>query len=228
MICTCRHRTLAFVIICLCVSFNSRAQLTDIFSEDDHRTFYGGLTAGGNFSTVDGDSYGGYKKAGWVVGGTVYAKLFSDFFANIELLYTQKGSKGIAQKTSIYTGEFFEQFWLDLNYVEIPLIIHCKIPARFNMHGGIGVSYARLLNSNEEIYTDQPIVIDQSEAKFNEEDINFVINYGLQVANRWFVNLRYQRSVSTIRDAENIPVWQASIRQYNDLFSIRLLFLIGN
>lgn len=225
-----KHIRLLIITIALCfgVVADSQAQLKDIFSEDDTRTFYGGLTAGGNFSTVDGDSYGGYKKAGWVVGGTVYAHLFSGFFANIELLYTQKGSRGVAAKTSIYSGEFFERYWLDLNYVEIPVIIHCKLKSRFNMHIGVGASYARLLKSNEEIYTDQPVVIDQEQASFKAEDFNIVVNYGLQIANKWYLNARYQRSLNTIRDPLNVPVWQGYNNQYNDLFSLRLLYLIGN
>ena len=219
---------LIFITICSLISFDTKAQLVDIFSEEDNRTFYGGLTAGGNFSTVDGDSYGGYKKAGWVIGGTVYAHLFSDIFVNIELLYTQKGSRGVQPKTSIYSGDFFERYWLDLNYVEIPVIIHCKVPAKWNMHLGAGGSYARLLKSKEEIYTDQPVIIDQDKASFNTEDFNFVINWGLQIADRWFLNARYQRSIRTIRDPNNVPVWQGLSNQYNDLFSLRLLYLIGN
>ncbi len=222
------HKFTFAIIIVAGASYTANAQLVDIFSENDDRTFYGGLTAGGNFSTVDGDSYGGYKKAGWVVGGTVYAHLFSDFFVNIELLYTQKGSRGVVAKTSFYSGDFFERYWLDLNYVEIPVIFHCKIPAKWNMHLGAGASYARLLKSKEEIYTDQPVIINPDETRFNDEDINFVINYGVQIANRWFLNARYQRSVKTIRAFQNIPVWQGESKQFNDLFSLRLLYLIGN
>jgi hypothetical protein len=56
--------------------------------------------------------------------------------------------------------------------------------------------------------------------------VNFVFHGGLQIGKGWFLTGRYQRSLNSIRNAQNIPVWQNSIKQLNDLFSLRLLYLI--
>lgn len=226
-------KSLAGVIgLCLALMpITSRAQETDrytksgFFAPDKERFFHGGFTAGGNFSTVAGDSYGGYKKAGLVGGAAVYVRLLPKLMTSIEMLYTMKGSRGVAHKTSMYSGEFFERYWLDLNYVEVPLILHYNFTPRW--HLGIGAAYGQLVGvPREEIYTDQPVTIDPETTQFNKSDINFVGSAGLQIGNGWFFMMRYQRSLQSIRRPENIPVWQNSIAQYNDLFSVRLLYLI--
>jgi len=216
-----RHLLMVSIILCAPVYAQEKSHF---FSPDKEQLFFGGFTAGGNFSTVDGDSYGGYKKAGWVFGGTVYVRFLPKAMASLELLYTQKGSRGIAQKDSYYSGTFFERYWLDLNYVEIPFMLHYNFTPRW--HIGIGGAYARLVKSDEEIYTDQPVNIDPDLTTFNDADINFVIGGGWQIGDGWFLMGRYQRSTQTIRSAQNIPIWQNSFSQFNDLFSLRLLYLI--
>lgn len=214
------------VAVLMCCTTNVGAQeKSHFFSPDKEQAFYGGLTAGGNFSTVAGDSYGGYKKAGLVFGGTVYVRAAAKLMVSIELLYTQKGSRGIAQKTSVYSGDFFERYWLDLNYVEIPLMLHYNFTPRW--HIGIGGAYARLIKSEEEVLTDQfNSKLDPAENPFNEADVNFVFGGGLQIGRGWFLMARYQRSTKSIRKAQYIPVWQNSFSQFNDLFSLRLMYLI--
>lgn len=203
----------------------SRYEKSHFFSPDrSEQVFFGGFTAGGNFSTVDGDSYGGYKKAGFVAGGTVYIRLLPKLLTNIELLYSMKGSRGVVMKYSEYTGDFFERYWLDLNYVEVPLMVHYEFTPRW--HIGVGAAYAQLINSKEEIYTDQPVTIDPTATSFYTRDVNFVLSGGLQIGRGWFLMGRYQRSLSSIRTAQNIPYWQNSFRQFNDLFSLRLMYLI--
>lgn len=203
---------------------DSRFEKSNFFSPDKEQVFYGGFTAGGNFSKVNGDNYDGYKKAGFVAGGTVYVRLLPKLLTNIELLYTMKGSRGVALKNSYYTGDFFERYWLDLNYVEIPLMLHYTFTPRW--HIGVGAAYAQLINSKEEIYTDQPVTIDPATTEFNSSDINFIIGGGWQIGDGWFLMGRYQHSLSSIRKAQNIPVWQNSFSQFNDLFSLRLMYLI--
>lgn len=199
---------------------------SNYFSPDKEQFFFGGMTAGVNFSTVDGDTYGGYRKVGFVGGGTVYVRLFPKLLANIELLYSQKGSRGVAQKTSVYSGDFFERFWLDLNYIEVPFLIHYTFTPR--LHVGVGGSYAQLVGSSEEVYTDQPVTVDPDESEFNNEDFNLIVGAGWQIGKGWFLMGRYQRSMSSIRKPENIPYWQQSFAQFNDLFSLRLMYLIGS
>lgn len=203
---------------------NSRYIKSGFFSSESEQFFYGGFTAGGNFTTVAGDSYGGYRKAGLVAGATVYIKVLPKMLANVELLYTMKGARGVVMRNSMYSGDFFERYWLDLNYVEVPVMVHYNITSRW--HIGIGGAYAQLVKTREEVYMDQPVTINPETTAFKTTDINFVGGAGLQIGNGWFLMLRYQRSLQSIRVPQNIPVWQNSVAQYNDLFSLRLTYLI--
>ncbi|MCB9064704.1 MAG: outer membrane beta-barrel protein [Chitinophagales bacterium] len=211
-------------VLCIMSVNVANAQNSDFFSPEKEQVFFGGLTVGANFSTVDGDSYGGYKKVGFVGGGVVYARVLPKLLTSVELLYTQKGSRGVVQKTSLYTGDFFERYWLDVNYVEVPVLIHYVFTPR--LHVGVGASYSQLLNYREEVYTDQPLIIDADVTGFKKDDINFVIQGGWQIGTGWFLMARYQRSTNSIREPANIPLWQNSIAQFNDLFSLRLTYLI--
>lgn len=222
-------RVLFLLLTCIYSVVITAQEKSDFFTPSNigkDQVFYGGLTAGANFSTVAGDSYGGYKKVGFVGGGTVYVRLLPKLLANVELLYTQKGSRGVAQKTSAYSGAFFERFWLDLNYIEVPLLIHYTFTPR--LHVGVGGSYGRLIGSSEEVYTDQPVTINPDETTFNTEDFNYVLGAGWQIGKGWFLMARYQRSARSIRVPQNIPLFQNSFSQYNDLFSLRLMYLIGD
>lgn len=215
-------QVLTFVLVFCFVATGQ--EKSHYFSPDKEQVFYGGFTAGGNFSTVDGDSYGGYRKAGLVGGGTVYVRLLPKLLTNIELLYTMKGSRGVELKNSYYTGDFFERYWLDLNYVEIPLMLHYTFTPR--LHVGAGAAYAQLIKSKEDIYTDQPVTINPLTTEFNSTDVNYIIGAGWQIGDGWFLIARYQQSTSSIRSPQNIPVWQNSYRQINKLFSLRLMYLI--
>lgn len=219
-----RGFVLGLLMICVAAYGSSAQEKSNFFSPDKEQIFYGGFTAGANFSTVAGDSYGGYKKIGFVGGATVYVRMLPKLLANLELLYTQKGSRGVAQKTSAYAGAFFERYWLDLNYIETPLILSYVFHPRW--HIGVGGSYAQLVGSNEEVYTDQPLTIDPAQSEFNSSDINLILSGGWQIGDGWFLMLRYQRSLNTVREPQNIPYWQNSFSQFNDLFSLRLTYLI--
>lgn len=204
---------------------NVSAQSSGFFDIDNNeRRFAGGLIAGANFSTVVGDGYGGYHKVGFVGGGVVYTEPVKNTLISIELLYSQRGSRGAKQIISNYTGAFFERFWLDLNYVEVPLLVHYCFSSKW--HIGIGASYAQLLNSREEIYTDQPVTIDPDLNSFNKEDFNFIVSGGIQFGKGLFLMARYQRSLSTIRQLDHVPVWQGPNYQFNDMFSLRLMYLL--
>lgn len=203
--------------------YTAMGQAGTLLNED--RSFFGGLVVGANLCTVQGDGYSGYSKIGLNAGGVVYARIANKLFADLELLYAQKGSRGVNQVESVYVGASFEKYYLDLNYVEIPLVLNYVMNEKW--HGGIGASYAMLLGSKEDaVSAVQPIYIKNDEHPFKKNDVNLVFNLGYELGNGVFVNARYQRSVSTIRDPYYVPVGFGSGNQYNDLFSFRIMYLI--
>ncbi len=214
---------LAFIVVFLAFVNGTWAQSGTLLSEE--QSFFGGVVLGANLCTVQGDGYSGYSKVGLNAGGMVYVRVSHKLFADLELLYAQKGSRGVNQVESIYVGTSFEKYYLDLNYVEIPLVFNYVFNEKW--HGGIGGSYALLLGSKEEaVSAVQPVYIKNDEHPFKSNDINFILNLGYELGGGVFVNARYQRSVATIRDPFYVPVGFGGGNQYNELFSFRIMYLI--
>ena len=187
------------------------------------RTFYGGITAGTNFSALQGDVYAGYHKVGLNIGGTVYTRFLEIFTAGVEILYSQKGCRGVREINSNYVGQMFEKYYVNLNYVEMPLIVSIATP--FLRFDG-GVSYSRLINSKEWIVSDQPYNIDNSLYRFRRDDWAYIGGATLQFKKQWAVGLRYQQSFRPIREPYYIPLGLGGGNQYNSYFTLRLTYLI--
>lgn len=212
-----------YLIVFLAIANSAIAQSGTLLS--DEHSFLGGVVVGANLCTVQGDGYSGFSKVGLNAGGLVYAKISYKLFADLELLYAQKGSRGVNQVESVYVGTSFEKYFLDLNYVEIPLIFNYVFNEKW--HGGVGGSYAMLLGSKEDaVSAVQPVYIRNEDHPFKTNDINFILNLGYELGGGVFVNARYQRSVSTIRDPFYVPVGFGGGNQYNELFSFRIMYLI--
>ncbi|HQE11946.1 MAG TPA: porin family protein [Flavipsychrobacter sp.] len=221
-----KNRILVALFAC-CVAFlsfpkNSFAQNPgDYYIEDPH-TFYGGLLLGANFTQVDGDSYAGYHKVGLNVGGIMYARLAEHVAASLELLFSQKGSRGHKVQESGNVGEFIQKYRIDLNYAEIPIQINYFDKRR--SHFGAGFSYSQLISSKEIIQTNLRSVGTDS-LKFRKADLNFVLGGNLHLVKGLFLNLRFQYSLFPIRTKENINMDFGRAEQYNNLFTLRLMYL---
>ena len=103
-----------FTVILLVTGLGVKAQQKNYFQSVEGQTFFGGLAAGVNFTEVYGDGYHGFHKAGFVGGGIVYAHFAKDFLASVEMTYTQKGSRGVREAYSLYSGPYFQRYFLDL------------------------------------------------------------------------------------------------------------------
>jgi hypothetical protein len=79
----------------------------------ENRTFYGGITAGTNFSALQGDVYEGYHKVGFNIGGVVYTRFLQILTAGMEMLYSQKGCRGVREINSNYVGQMFEKYYVN-------------------------------------------------------------------------------------------------------------------
>lgn len=212
-----------FIIIFVSCFGAANAQSSGFFV-DEPKVFAGGISVGGNACTVDGDGFGGYHKAGLNAGAVVYTRFSNRFYASLELLYTQKGSRGANVTESPYVGTFIERYWLDLNYVEAPLIIHYGLSRKW--HIGLGASYARLIKSREDALSDQPVYIDPALHPFRKTDIQYILSGTIQFGSNFFLNGRYQYSMTTIRDWDKIPVNYGGGAQFNNLFALKIIYLM--
>lgn len=186
---------------------------------EDPRTFYGGLVAGANFTQVDGDSYAGYHKVGLNLGGIMYANLADHLAASLELLFSQKGSRGHREQES-GVGTIINKYRIDLNYAEIPIQINYF--DRRKSHFGGGFSYSQLISSKEQIETNAGVVPTDS-FTFRKMDINFILGGNLHLWQGLFLNLRFQYSLIPIR--KDPPPGYSRSEQFNNMWTLRLMYL---
>ena len=83
------------------------------------QSFFGGVALGGVTSQIDGDHNNGFHKVGITAGAFVGMEINDIFDAQFEIKYIQKGSKSSADDP--------EQFTIQLDYIELPLIASANL-----------------------------------------------------------------------------------------------------
>lgn len=215
-------------ILVLAVAGRIAAQPASIFDREIPRTFYGGLAAGTNFSQVDGDERSGYHKVGLNAGPLVYVRFAKVFGASMELTYSRKGSHDKHFGANIYGVPYLDEYRLRLNYVEVPVALYFFGPKRLNY--SLGCSYARLISSKEEAWTNFPVNMHPELYPFRQDEISYLGGIGYEWYTGWFIQLRYSYSITSVRDAVRIPVGYGggvAPGQFNNLWSLRLIYLVN-
>lgn len=95
--------------------------------------FSGGVVLGFNASQIDGDTWGGYYKAGIVGGAFVFTELQNNWGAQLEIRYAAKGSSP-SPKYQITRK-------IRLQYIEMPVLATYQINNNFQAQGGISIGY---------------------------------------------------------------------------------------
>jgi opacity protein-like surface antigen len=216
---------LRYFFVCLSVSIGPHLIAQD-FDPLKHKLFEGGLTLGANITQVDGDTYSGFHKVGIQAGGLVYVHLNEKWGVSMEMLYAQKGSRGGNVKESVALGTYVDKYYLNLNYIEIPLMLHYNRFVYFDFEAG--VSYARLLRSKEWAEADVPLVVKPEYNSFNSSDFNYIGGVTVRLSKHWYGSIRYQYSVSPIRKWDRVPLRysQYNVDEYNNIVVIRALFML--
>ncbi len=215
---------LGAVLALLALPAVSRAQNPSSYYEEVPRTFYGGLLVGTNLSQVDGDAYAGYHKVGLNVGGIVYTRLGEHLAASLEILFSQKGSRGHQDQQVGNTAAFITGYRIDLNYAEVPIMLNYF--DRRRSHFGAGFSYSQLISGEEKIQVTQgtqTTELDASAYPFKKSDVNFLLSGNLHLVKGLFLNARFQYSLLPIRKDHYPGIGRAE--QYNNLWAVRLMYL---
>lgn len=206
---------------------------------------YGALSSGINLTQVDGDEEYGYKKVGFT-GGPSVIKPFGknrNWSVTMELLFSMKGSRQrseyIANDSVIDSVNYNDGYKLDLNYVEIPLMVHFtdkKIIA-----AGVGFSYGQRVGYEEwvdhnkfedpENDPDGWHRIDSSNL-YRNFDFNVLADVRIRIWKRLWLNGRFSYSILPIATrffrVPNTPtdeIW--SRKQYNNIISLRLTYIFN-
>jgi hypothetical protein len=141
--------------------------------------------------------------------------------ASMEVLYSQKGSKS-KEPQLLAAGYYINTYGVTLNYGEIPVMIN-YFDDHKNHFGG-GFSYSRLGSSKEYITTTPPPATPfrEHDYPFKKSDINLLLGGSLHVYKGFFLNLRFQYSLLSIRN--NVPNITRGA-QFNNLWTIRVMYL---
>lgn len=207
--------------------------------------FIGSVIAGANVSQVDGDDVSGYKKPGAVGGASVMIALDKkmQWFATVELLYTQKGSRSSTTRafdtTNFAPAMFLDvnrdvafhqsskyKCRLDLDYVEVPVLFHfedwhtgCAI--------GLGFAWGRLVRA-QEWYNGFKRTTSINSGTYRTSDWSFVADLKFMIYKGLKLELRFQYSLRPIRtfviEYSNVAQPTEYKKQYNNLFSLRLVY----
>jgi len=151
--------------------------------------FNGGITGGIIASQVDGDTYRGYNKLGFNIGGFVNYQISYKTTIQIELNFTQKGSK----HNPDYENNDYSQYIMTLNYMEMPLLLSYKISENFSLELGPSMGY--LISHYEE--RDYSEIESNPFKKFNA---NWITGFHFLMNKNWSANFRFEYSLFGIRN----------------------------
>jgi hypothetical protein len=161
--------------------------------------FKAGAKAGLSTSQVEGDTYGGFDKAGFVGGIFVTGKLSEKWTGQFEMIFIQKGSK---HNSDPENGDL-TYYELDLNYLEVPILFqyHQK---KFTFE--LGPSFGYLISNKEfneygEVYKPLP---------FNTMEIGAGVGISYTLLKNLSINWRYSNSLLPIRE------FQSGVSRWNN------------
>jgi len=182
---------------------------------------------GMNISQVDGDEVVGYNRVGGHLGVAAILPL-NNWDITLETVFNQKGAWEKQQYRDtindyVYTG----QYDLRLNYVEVPLMAHYT--DRGWITAGAGVSWGRLVSFNETEHGGSVPPYSDT-VSFNKNDFNILVDLQFRIYQRLKFNIRYAYSLAPIREREYKEFYTGdewSRRQYNNLFTFRLVYIFN-
>jgi hypothetical protein len=182
---------------------------------------------GMNISQVDGDEVVGYNRVGGHLGVAAILPL-NNWDITLETVFNQKGAWEKQQYRDtindyVYTG----QYDLRLNYVEVPLMAHYT--DRGWITAGAGVSWGRLVSFNETEHGGSVPPYSDT-VSFNKNDFDILVDLQFRIYQRLKFNIRYAYSLAPIREREYKEFYTGdewSRRQYNNLFTFRLVYIFN-
>ena len=224
-----KFRKFALFIAIVLSTLSAQKTYAQSYYVDDNRTFYGGLVFGGTFAQIDGDSYAGYHKMGLTGGGIVYTEFAKHFAVSVELLYSQRGSKSNKRQLTTTANAEITNYQVNLDYAEIPVVFNYFDKRK--SHFGVGFSYSQLINQSEDVKTNPAAVADTANIgafPFKNNDINGLVSINLHLVKGWFLNIRYQYSLLSIRDNYHVEFARSTAnRQSNNLWAVRVMYLFN-
>lgn len=221
-----RHKGSKIVAILLFILSVAALQSNAQEYRPEYHNMTAGLVGGIDFAQVDGDGYKGYDKMGFTAGGVIFMPfgqlenfpLDATIALSMEVLFTQKGSKGDEPAPGVQSQN------INLQYAEVPFQLHLyRGPRKTGV--GMGLSVGYLAISEETVVTDQGVSLKNGNP-FNKFDLNFVLSGNIHLWNGFFLSPKFQYSMISVRD--NNGQYGGRDQQFNNVVALRLMYLFKN
>jgi hypothetical protein len=192
------------------------ALLLFTFSTFAQKRFVAGVKAGLSTSQVEGDTYGGFDKAGLDAGIYVNGKLKEKWTAQMEIIFIQKGSK----HNSNAENNDYTYYYLGLNYIEVPVLFqyHQK---KFLIEAGPAFGYlinSKEYNENGEVFMALP---------FNSYEISAGLGISYAITKNLSIDWRYSNSLMAIRGFQSGGHRWNNPGQRNNVMAFTLNYQFG-
>ena len=153
----------------------------------------GGIIAGFSASQIDGDSYGGYKKLGPVLGGFARYEFNEKFSLQPEIVYNQRGAREVKDATFYHVRN---------NYIDVPVMLNYRAWSNGNQSIQVqaGPQFGALLGATGAV-GDKDNKVDIS-GSFNRFNLDGVGGADFYVASNLSINGRFGYSI--IRTNKNL------------------------
>ncbi len=196
--------TISFIFFLVIVSSSLKAQ-----------RFTGGVMIGGDVSQVDGDTYSGYTKFGYLGGAYVGLQVSPHSSFQLELEYIQKGSRNDTNATGITS------YLLRLHYIEIPILYQYTFKKRFYFEAG---PVADVLIGSLEL---RDGIEETNAVPLRPLTFAGIFGFGAYITKHLRLNLRANYSLNSLRSKNDIGYYRRMFLekgQYNNVLSLSVLW----
>jgi len=180
-------------------------------------SFNAGLLAGINASQVSGDNYGGFDKAGLLVGLFSNLDVSEKVNLQFELNYSQKGSRR-NPRTDEGDTDFF---LLRMHYIEIPLMVRTDYK-RFKFEAG--GYYSQLISYQLEDENGEFDIAPELN-QFNNNDIGLLAGVYFNFTESLLMNWRYSNSLVDFREFDSGGQFIFNTGMFHHYMSISLRYV---
>lgn len=157
------------------------------------RTFQGFAEVGMTSSQISGDGFYGFGQFGGYIGLGLRSPLSEQWSISGRLALNQKGARK-------YQNADFTTYRLRVNYVEVPLLLHCSYQ-QWTLGSGLGINY-RINHHERSMFGD---ITPERTFKPIEFAFYFMIEYALN--ENFHIGIGYQNSILPARDHANTQVF---------------------
>lgn len=178
--------------------------------------FNGGILAGGLLSQVDGDTWQGYHKVGYLAGGFVSLRISPRSSFQMEMEYIQKGMKQGADTVTNMGTTYLTR----LHYLEIPVLYQFSFAGRFQAE--IGPAADVLLGYYEEV--DGLDASSEITVDYRTFNLCGILGVSCFLTDHLKANFRFNYSLMSTRTdvTEGSRLILFEVGQYNNVLSLGL------